>query len=213
MLYGCSLRWPITWKSRGYDVKNTEVEAAGHRDILEKIPCLETVISEACSPPVQYVEIILQSVTYRSRRSCASFCFNCCCCCLACLCNCFGLRTDNVFVGLEWNGKLYASETLEAAWCCGEREIVEQRRFVFGVTQEDLDRSTYIELSIRSAVQASVSLGPVAGSTNVVPIKISDLFKIKQCDKPQEVEMGSGHKLKWKWRWYDANDSGQPSFS
>lgn len=126
-----------------------------------------------------------------------------------------GLGTDTVFVGLEWHGTMFYSEPVEAEWCGGEREIFEQRRFVLGVTQKDLDEDASVELSIRSAVQASVSMGPVADGTKVVPYKISELFKVKQCDGPQEVEMGSnsgGHKIKWTWRWSAANDAGQPTF-
>ncbi|CAB9514084.1 Phospholipid:diacylglycerol acyltransferase [Seminavis robusta] len=210
-----SLRWPITWKERGYDVKMTEVEGAGHRDILETMECLETCLVESCSRPAKYVEIIMESITYTAGSSCLSCCFNVCCCCLVCLCKCIGLNTDNVFAELSWHDNTFTTEPLLANWRRGERKVESQRRFVLGVTQEDFDKGACIGLSINTAVQMDISFGPQASGTKSVGVNINDLLK-ETTAQSQVVKMGTSsgarHAIKWSWRWGAADDSGKPNF-
>ena len=211
-----SLRWPTTWEKSGYDVKLTEVEGAGHRDILEKKACLETCILEACSPPVKYLEIILESIKYNSRATCCSICYACCCCCCYCMSKyCLGIGKDSKFVALEWHGVTFTSEPVLGTWFGMDRKIESKRRFVLGVSQQDLDRHNTIDLNIRHATQARISSGPIADRTSEMKVKISDLLKKGATSNGvQTVNMGSSRsQIKWSWRWGAATATGKPKFS
>lgn len=198
-------------------MRNIEVEGAGHRDILEKTGCLVTCISEACSTPKQYLELIVENVSYRPPMSCFSCFYRCCLCPLYCLCNVFlGVGGDVVFVELKWRGVSFTTEPLKAECGGGARQVHEKRRFVFGVTQEDFDKDHCIELTLNNAIQENVATGGQASGTIAKLVKISELFKQKRSDGLQTVkigESGSSHHIKWRWRWGSATDDGKPNFS
>ena len=218
-----SLRWPVTWRNQGYNVEAIEVEGAGHRDILERPQCIEAVLGECCSHPIQYVELWIDYLTYSAGKA---SCGRCCCRCLLCplypllcplalVCTCFGFVQNRVFLQLGWeDDNTFTTETVAKPWCGQRRPVKRFQRFVFGVTQKDLDDDRVMEVTLRTAVHAHASAGPIAKDTEARKLPISHFAKKNQEDTETcTFDDGIGHKsVGWHWRWYEADNAGKPNF-
>merc|ERR1712241_55202 len=82
------MRWPVTWRSKGYIVNPVEIEGPDHRNVVEHTDCLEAILGECCSKPIKYIEIWIDTVTSAGPQPHCPPCVRCLLCPLTCLLKC-----------------------------------------------------------------------------------------------------------------------------
>ena len=213
-----SMRWPVTWQKQGFTVNPVEVEGADHRNIVGNPVCLEAILGECCYKPIKYLEVWIDTVSYGRMEKCVEklpCCLRCllfpitcilwCVLCIPmCLFKCAGIGQERIFVDLAWRKKSYGTETILTP-CRGYK--VENKRFVLGVTQLDLDNDAEIEFCIKYPIVKQVSSGTMLSGTQPVTFKLSQLVN-KNPSKPELInsfdEQGR-HTVTWHWRWLSAD--------
>lgn len=143
-----SLKWPVTWRSSDVEVEAVEVGGADHRSILDKPECSMAILSECCSHPIKYLEILLDGliITGLDDRGCTGGCMAAFTCVST-----MGVVNDNVCLRMKWRNVEFSTENTSEDACRPDRtkKLWKRCRFVLGVTKQDLDVDRALEVSVR----------------------------------------------------------------
>lgn len=175
-----SLRWPVTWRNSGVEVDDpVEVEGVNHRDILKTRECHEVVFGECLSCPTHYIECWLEN---------------------------FELVGEDVTgyakVTFTWHGITYGSEKVSINPKSSKKMAFKRRRFVFGVTNDDVQTNNAIEMKI---------YGPASGkSKDEPPFKLKVRRMLADSEKLSSTVKVGDINLKWYRFSYAANSQGMP---
>jgi hypothetical protein len=204
--YWC-LKWPITWRKSGIEVEQVEVPGADHRNILDKPECSMAVLSECCSHPTRYLEVILDDLVIKSDTTTVG-----CLAALTCISTMGVVNQGNVFLCLSWRGVNFATESKSEASCAPDTatKLFKSRRFVFGVTKQDLDEDRAIEISVRTPAVTKLETGTLREGTKLMKLPVSTLLDSATDTSVVTFDDSGEIMLKWSCRSISADRYGMP---